>query len=199
MRNHVNLGTTSLTYAIDSVATTVFVEDASVLPSSVPFDLRINQGGLDEFVRVTAVAGNQLTVVRGSEGGRFTARDHLPGVPVRQVLTASAIAELTTSSGNGTSATEIGPLVCLRRAFVAGGPTTIAITTDSYRVLGWELLVTTPVSASTCTFAGVSVSSAASGRFHAGLSATLESTGTMNFVKSDAGIAGEVLVYGFRR
>ena len=198
MRHHVNLGTTSLLYQIDSSATTIFVADGSVLPQTCPFDLRINQGGLDEYVTVTAISVNQLTVVRGSEGGRFTAKDHLAGVPVRQVLTASAIAELTGTSGSGTT-TELGPVICLRREFAAGGPTSITITTDSFRVLRFDVLVTEAVDPSTCSLLGTSVDTSVTGRRPSAAGATVESSGSMVFTKSSAAIAGEVLIYAYRR
>lgn len=198
MRHHVNLGTTTLTYAVDSAATTFVVRDASVLPTLCPFDLRINHGGLDEYVSVTAVVGNTLTVVRGSEGGRFTARDHLAGVPVRQVLTANAIAELTTTTGTGAT-TEVGTVVCLRREFAAGGPTSITITSDSYRVLRFDALITAAVDPSTCSLLGESVDTSVTGRRSSPAGATIESSGPMVFTKSSAALAGEVLIYAYRR
>ncbi|MEO8494829.1 MAG: peptidylprolyl isomerase, partial [Planctomycetota bacterium] len=73
-------GSTPLAAAIaNATATSLTVTDASKFPSSTPFEVQIET----EMLRVTAVTGNVLTVVRGING--TTAAAHAAAVQVAKV------------------------------------------------------------------------------------------------------------------
>lgn len=78
-------GATTLSAGMTSVATTCSVVDASGLPSNPDFKIRIN----DEYLTVTAISGNTLTVVRAADGSTNTT--HSLGDAVEHVLTGEGI------------------------------------------------------------------------------------------------------------
>lgn len=85
-----NLVQTTLDGAHDDTTTTLTVADGSAMPATGTFRINVDPEGADEICEVTARSGNDLTVVRGSEG--TTAASHASGVDVAVVLTAAALA-----------------------------------------------------------------------------------------------------------
>jgi hypothetical protein len=80
-------GTYTLTGAVNSTANTVVLNSVAGLPASTPYKVVLNPGeSNEEIVKVTAVAGMSLTVVRGWNG--TTAVDHAGGATVRHMMTA---------------------------------------------------------------------------------------------------------------
>lgn len=80
-------GTYTLTGAVSSSATILVLNSVSGLPTSTPFKVVVEPGQpSEEIVKVTAVAGTSLTVVRGWDG--TSAASHGAAVTVRHMVTA---------------------------------------------------------------------------------------------------------------
>ena len=80
-------GSYTLTGAVTAAATTIVVNSVAGLPTSAPFKVVLDPGQPgEEIVKVTAVAGTSLTVVRGWDGTAAAAHD--AGAVVRHMLTA---------------------------------------------------------------------------------------------------------------
>lgn len=80
-----NNSLTTLNGGITAAATTVTVADGTVFPNEGDFRVIVNE----EIMLVTAVSGNNLTVVRGSEG--TSAAIQADGAACRCILTAGAL------------------------------------------------------------------------------------------------------------
>lgn len=80
-----NNSLTTLNGGITAAATTVTVADGTVFPNEGDFRVIVNE----EIMLVTGVSGNDLTVVRGSEG--TTAAIQADGAACRCILTAGAL------------------------------------------------------------------------------------------------------------
>ena len=77
---------------ISASATSVTVDDASVLPSSIPFLLTLGYDKtISETVQVTAVNGNTLTIVRGLDGPALM---WVAGTKCARVLTAKDLNDI---------------------------------------------------------------------------------------------------------
>lgn len=81
-----NAATTTLNGSINNSVTSLTVVDASTFPATGNFRIVIDT----EIMEVTAVSGNTLTVVRGTEN--TTASSHTSGSTVTVILTAAALA-----------------------------------------------------------------------------------------------------------
>ena len=80
-------GTYTLTTTVSPSATALVLDSVAGLPSSVPYKVVLNPGEYnEEIVKVTAIAGMSLTVVRGWNG--TAAVDHAAGATVRHMVTA---------------------------------------------------------------------------------------------------------------
>ena len=80
-------GVYTLTGAVNSSATALILDSVAGLPALTPYKVVLNPGeSSEEIVKVTAVAGTTLTVVRGWNG--TSAVDHAGGATVRHMLTA---------------------------------------------------------------------------------------------------------------
>jgi len=82
-----NIAQSTLSGAIDGVATTLTVASATTFPSAAQFRLLIGS----EILLVTAVAGTTFTVTRGAES--TTAAVHANGATVTGVLTSGALSQ----------------------------------------------------------------------------------------------------------
>ena len=81
-----------ITGALDTSVQEIYVNDASVLPSTTPFLLTIGfDTSASETVLVTDMAGNQLTVVRGVDG---PAQVWVAGVKCARVFTAKDLNDI---------------------------------------------------------------------------------------------------------
>ena len=86
-----------LTGGLDTGVTEVFVNDASVLPSTVPFLLTIGfDTSTSETVVVTEVDGNRLVVTRGVDG---PAQVWVAGVKCARIFTAKDLNDIQTNIG----------------------------------------------------------------------------------------------------
>lgn len=88
MERFANNPIATLVLPLDTVTTSVSVDDASDFPTDGTFRLAVG----DELMMVNSVAGNTFTVVRGAEG--TTATNHAVATGVTSVLTAGSIAQL---------------------------------------------------------------------------------------------------------
>jgi hypothetical protein len=80
-------GTYTLTGAVSASATILVVNSVTGLPTSTPFKVVVEPGQpSEEIVKVTAVAGTSLTVVRGWDG--TSGATHAAAVEVRHMVTA---------------------------------------------------------------------------------------------------------------
>lgn len=80
-------GSYTLTGDVSPSATILVINTVSGLPSSTPFKVVVDAGQpSEEIVKVTAVAGTSLTVVRGWDG--TSGADHAAGAVVRHMVTA---------------------------------------------------------------------------------------------------------------
>ena len=87
---------TTLNGGIDALTQTVVVADASSFPLIPQFRTKCD----NEYMLVTGVSGNTLTVDRGTEGS--TAVSHLNGETIVHILTAGAISQLKSDiAGSG--------------------------------------------------------------------------------------------------
>lgn len=95
-------------------ATTMQVDTVAGLPGSVPFKLVIDPGlTTEEIVKVTAVSGTTLTIVRGWDGS--PSRDHTNLAEVRHMVTAEDLRlsrqhEAKTASVHGVTGDVVGTL-----------------------------------------------------------------------------------------
>lgn len=85
MEQQSNFSENTLNGGIDSSVTSIAVNDAASLSAAGVFRIRVE----DEIMKVTAISGNTLTVVRGQEG--TTAASHADLTPVYQVLTKEGL------------------------------------------------------------------------------------------------------------
>ena len=86
-----------LTGALDTSVTEIFVNDASVLPSVVPFLLTIGfDTSTSETVIVTEVDENRLVVTRGADG---PAQVWVAGVKCARIFTAKDLNDVQTNIG----------------------------------------------------------------------------------------------------
>jgi hypothetical protein len=80
-------GAYTLTGAVSAAATTIVLNSVTGLPTSTPYKVVLEPGQPgEEIVKVTAVAGTSLTVVRGWNG--TAAASHDAGSAVRHMVTA---------------------------------------------------------------------------------------------------------------
>ena len=97
-------GDYTLTTTITAQSGVIQLDGVVGLPGGVPFKMILEPGmPSEEIVRVTAVAGTTLTVVRGWDGS--TASAHAGGAKVRHMLTAE---DLTLSRSHESSASAHG-------------------------------------------------------------------------------------------
>lgn len=87
IRYYRNGQATALTAPVDSVSTSIDVDQASSFPTQFPYTLIVDPDGvLEEVVEVTAAVGTTLTVSRGVDGS--TASAHSAGVTVYHGVSA---------------------------------------------------------------------------------------------------------------
>ena len=83
-----NSASTTLATGIGSDDLSLVVADASAFPAQPQFRILLES----EILLVTGVSGATFTVTRGAEG--TTATSHGSGLPIKQILTAGAVAQL---------------------------------------------------------------------------------------------------------
>lgn len=104
-------GSYTLTGDVNPSATILVLNTVTGLPSSVPFKVVVDAGQpSEEIVKVTAVAGTSLTVVRGWDGTGATS--HAAGAAIRHMLTAEDLtlsrAHEDSSVAHGASGAVVG-------------------------------------------------------------------------------------------
>lgn len=105
-------GTYTLTASITTSSTIINLDGVVGLPGSVPFKVVIDPGQVsEEIVKVTAMAGASLTVVRAWDG--TTASSHSAGAVVRHMLTAEDLTlarahEAASSAVHGITGSVVG-------------------------------------------------------------------------------------------
>jgi hypothetical protein len=85
---YTTLGQSTLSVGVDAVTVTIPVVSAASFPTTGDFRIRID----NEILKVTSVAGNNLTVLRGQEG--TIAAVHSGSAVVTEVLTAAALDQI---------------------------------------------------------------------------------------------------------
>ena len=105
-------GQFTLTTAATGGATILNVNTTTGMPGSLPFKLVLEPGTVrEEIVKVTAIGGLALTVIRGWDGSPATAHD--AGTPIRHAMTAedltlARIHEAATSGVHGVTSGLVG-------------------------------------------------------------------------------------------
>ena len=154
-------GSYTLTGDITTSSLIINLDNVTGLPGNVPFKVVIDPGQVsEEIVKVTATAGNSLTVVRAWDG--TTASSHSAGAMVRHMLTAS---DLTLSRAHEASSADVHGLT-----------STVVGTTDTQTLTNKNLTdATNTFPASLATDAEVSAAVSA----HSSLTATHGATGAV--------------------